>query len=129
MAPALDRPADAASATLAALAIDTTGRLLQRIALLEQLARGDAATGVPPRLIHAMLERLKLFVRMIDRIGVDDTRGPLVVAVLREAEASCLGCSAVGRCRDWLDAPDRDAAYHEFCDNAALFDVLPRRGP
>ena len=127
MAPVLGLPASQAPGAVAAPAIATTGKLLQRIGMVEQMARSDAADGLQPGVVHALLQRLKQFAGMIDRLGIDDTRGPLVDAMLREAEADCFGCTGAQRCRAWLDAPGLESAYHEFCDNAARFDTLPRR--
>jgi hypothetical protein len=117
-----DRAAPAAAPSTAGM----PGKLEQRMAQLERLSRGQAH-GIRPGLIHAILRRLDLLRRMSQRLGIDDRRDPLIGTVLREAEASCLGCVAAPRCRAWLDAPDLDAAYREFCPNASVFDLLPRK--
>jgi hypothetical protein len=106
---------------------DHPGTLRQRIAALAQMSGREDALGIRPGLIGTMLRRLELLRRMTERLGVDDRRDPLVGAVLREAEASCLTCTGARRCRAWLDAPDLDAAYREFCPNAGVFDLLPRK--
>ena len=103
-------------------------RLTQRIALLDEMARHDAAKGDHTRHLRAIISRLTLFKRMIGHLGVGATSSPLGDAVLHEAEASCFACGNARRCRAWLDAPGLDSAYHEFCDNAPLFDVLHRNG-
>ena len=68
--------------------------------------------------------------QMIDRIGVDETRGPLVSAILRAVEWTCRDCRNAGECGAWVATADEDDAYREFCPNAGLLDCLPhRRGP
>jgi hypothetical protein len=102
-------------------------RLAQRLAVLERMIREEQSNPIRTRLLEPILERLRLLERMVERIGVDEARGLLVGLLVREAEASCIGCRNAGECRRWLDASDDDEAYRAFCANAALFDLLPHR--
>ena len=120
-------PADLQSATQAASPADTPSPLLCRIMTLDGMIRRNEVGGVRNRLIQPILRRLKLLKRMVDRIGVDESRGVLVEMLLRGAEGSCMACKRAGRCRRWLDSSAADTGYHKFCPNAALFDVLPRK--
>ena len=52
--------------------------------------------GYPVR--HATVRRMALLKLMIERIGVDENRGPLISAILRQLERTCLDCARAGEC-------------------------------
>jgi len=102
-------------------------RLAQRLETLERMIHDEQSNAVRSRLLEPMLQRLRLLERMVARVGVDESRGLLVGLLVREAEASCVGCANAGECRRWLDSEADDGGYRSFCANAALFDLLPHR--
>ena len=83
--------------------------------------------GYPVR--HATVRRMALLKLMIERIGVDENRGPLISAILRQLERTCLDCARAGKCDAWLGNDDEEDAYRESCPNASLLDCLPRASP
>ena len=83
--------------------------------------------GYPVR--QATVRRMALLKLMIERIGVDEDRGPLISAILRQLERTCLDCARAGECGAWLGKRGEDDAYREFCPNATLLDCLPRGSP
>jgi hypothetical protein len=78
-------------------------------------------------LLDKILQRMLLFSRMSERLGIAASESPLMCAVLREAELGCLECRAWHRCRQWLDGRSPDDDYRDFCPNKGLFAVLPRQ--
>ncbi len=114
------------TATVASPAAPAPNQLQQRIAALEALAHGEAEGARPP-LVLPLVRRLKLLERMIDRLDIDAARSPLVEGVLRAVESSCLACSQAARCGHWLEGDHPDHANREFCPNAGLLELLPRR--
>ena len=102
-------------------------RLAERLATLAKMIDEERSEATRTRVLEPILERLRLLERMVERVGVDESRGLLVGLLVREAEASCIGCQNAGECRRWLDTRDDDEAYRAFCANAALFDLLPHR--
>jgi hypothetical protein len=96
--------------------------------VLEAMIGRGELNGVRERLVQSILRRLKLLKRMVDRVGVDESRGVLVEMLLRGAEGSCVACKRAGRCRRWLDSGASDGGYRRFCPNSALFDALPQKG-
>ncbi|HXZ01820.1 MAG TPA: DUF6455 family protein [Stellaceae bacterium] len=78
-------------------------------------------------LLDAILQRMLLFSRMSERLGIAAPESPLARAVLREAELGCFECTTWRRCRKWLDGRSPEDDYHDFCPNEGLLDVLPRQ--
>lgn len=102
------------------------GGLGERIAQLTEMPKRFGLDGTRGPILHAMVKRMALLKQMVDRLGVDE-RGPLVSAILWEAEWSCLDCTRAAECGAWLGGRVEDDAYREFCPNAALFDQLPHK--
>jgi hypothetical protein len=108
-------------------AVEACSRLLQRIATLERIIQQEQVNGVRVPLLEPMLQRLKLLQRMLDRVGVDESRGMLVGLLIRESEANCMSCRNAAQCRRWLDSATDDDAHLGFCANAALFELFPHK--
>lgn len=104
------------------------GGLRARTAQLKEIIERFDLDETRDAVAYAILQRLTLLNGMVDRIGLDESQGPLVQAILCEAEWTCVTCLDSERCRAWLDSGARDEAYREFCPNAALFEHLPRIG-
>jgi hypothetical protein len=103
------------------------GGLLRRLILLGRLSEQVGRFDSRRLLVDRLLQRLMLFSRMADRLGIAAPENPLMCAVLREAELGCLECADWRRCLRWLDGKSPDDDYRAFCPNEGLFDVLPRQ--
>ncbi len=108
-------------------AAQSSGRLLERMIALARLSERFDRLDSRRALIDQLLRQMLLFSRMMERLGIAAPQGPLMRAVVREAELGCLICADWQRCRQWLDgrAPDED--HRDFCPNEGLFAVLPRQ--
>lgn len=103
------------------------GTLLSRLVTLARLSERVGRLSPRGVLLDKMLQRMLLFSRMTDRLGIAAAESPLMRAVLREAELGCLECTAWRQCRRWLDGRSPDEDYGDFCPNEGLFGVLPRQ--
>ena len=100
------------------------GRLRARIANLEYIVQRDSFCVADKDELLPMVERLELLEKAVDRIGIQDSNGPMVGLFAREAEATCMACARADECRRWLDGAASRDAYRSFCPNVALFDLL-----
>jgi hypothetical protein len=108
-------------------AAQSSGRLLERMIALARLSERFDRLDSRRALIDQLLRQMLLFSRMMERLGIAAPQGPLMRAVVREAELGCLTCADWQRCRQWLDGRAPDDDYRDFCPNEGLFAVLPRQ--
>jgi hypothetical protein len=100
------------------------GRLRARIANLEYIVRRDGFCVADKDELVPMVARLELLEKVVRRVGIKDSNGPMVGLFAREAEATCMACARAHECRRWLDGAASPDAYRSFCPNVALFDLL-----
>src|SRR5260370_12336192 len=86
------------------------GGLRERIAQLTEMPKRFGLDETRGPILHAMILRMTLLKRMIDRIGVDETRSPLVSAILWQAEWTCLDCVSAAECKAWVGTSVEDDA-------------------
>jgi hypothetical protein len=108
-------------------AAESRGRFVERMIALARLRERIDHHDPRRALIDRLLRQMLLFSRMIERLGIAAPQGPLMRAVVREAELGCLQCVDWQRCRQWLDGRAPDDDYCNFCPNEGLFAVLPRQ--
>jgi hypothetical protein len=101
-------------------------RLLSRMISLARLAELTGWENPRRRLVDAVLGRMRLFLRMTDKLGLSPPKSVLTWALLREAELDCMECREWQRCRLWLDGRTPGDEPNAFCPNHALFESLRR---
>ncbi|HYM33179.1 MAG TPA: DUF6455 family protein [Candidatus Cybelea sp.] len=101
-------------------------RLLRRLIDLARVAELTVWENPRRRIVDAVLGRMRLFLRMTDKLGLAAPKSVLTWALLREAELDCMECREWRRCRLWLDGRTPGDEPNAFCPNHALFAALPR---
>jgi hypothetical protein len=71
----------------------------------------------------------QLFTQMKQRFGVTQEAdyGSAEGAMLQTADARCIHCTEVARCKAWLATTDGTEGAAEFCPNAGILATLGRR--
>lgn len=73
--------------------------------------------------------RSRLFGQMLERFGITRRNDFALTdgGALYTAAARCIHCSAVDRCKNWMETTSGTEGADEFCPNASTFAGIGRR--